>query len=115
MSNESKLVFKFVMIRKKVDELLTWMKSRLEGQKYFNFTISDTISIAKDLITKAVNDHRQQEELRLMREAEDETIAYNIWLKEKEEKEKQEADELRKLEEEKKKAEEDKKGASKRK
>ena len=51
-----------------------------------------------------------------MREAEDETIAYNLYLKEKEEKEKQEADELRKQEEEKqKKAEEDKKGASKRK
>ena len=47
------------MIRKKVDSLLTWMKSRLDGQKYFNFTIENTVSISKDLITKAVSDHRQ--------------------------------------------------------
>ena len=94
------------MIRKKVDSLLTWMKSRLDGQKYFNFTIENTVSISKDLITKAVSDHRQQEELKLMREAEDETIAYNLWLKEKEAQEKEEA-EKRKLEEEKKKKEEE--------
>ena len=42
----------------------------------------------------------------MMREAEDETIAYNLWLKEKEAQEKEEA-EKRKLEEEKKKKEEE--------
>ena len=32
-----------MLIRQKVDALLTWMVSRLDGQKYFNFTVADTV------------------------------------------------------------------------
>lgn len=93
-----------MLIRQKVDSLLTWMKSRLDGQKYFNFTITDTVEIAKEKIAKAVDTHRQTEELKLMSEAEAETIAYNRQLKEYEAKEA-----ARKKEEEEKQAEERKK------
>ena len=70
-----------MLIRQKVDALLTWMVSRLDGQKYFNFTVADTVEIAKEKVAKAVDVHRQQEELKLMAEAEAETRAYMEQLK----------------------------------
>lgn len=98
-----RIVFQFELICKKVDSLLLWMKNRLDGQKYFNFTIENTVQIAKKLLIKAIGDHRQQEELKLMRQAEEETIAYNQWLKDKEAKEKEEEEKKQKEEEEQKK------------
>ena len=82
LSADEQVVYPFLRIRQKVDALLTWMKSRLDGQKYFTFTVKDTLNIAQELVAQAVSDHRQAEELKLMREAEDETIAYNLHLKE---------------------------------
>ena len=59
LTGEKKVVYHFMIICRKVDNLLDWMKKRLDGQKYFNFTVENTVTIAKDLIIKAIGDHRQ--------------------------------------------------------
>ena len=64
------------------------MQNRLEGQRFFNEAITDTMAIAKDLIKKAADSHMQAEEMKLMAEAEQETIAFNRQVKELEEIEK---------------------------
>jgi len=79
---EEKVVYEFMLIRKKIDDLLTWMKHRLQGQTYFNDALMSTLRIAKECLDKAVDKHRQEEELKLMREAELETVEFNRLFKE---------------------------------
>ena len=83
-----------------MDDVLSWMFTRLDGQKNFNIVVEDTVKTAKEHIKRAVEEKRQAEEQKLMREAEEESIAYAKVLKEQEEalaaakkeKEKQEAE-----------------------
>ena len=83
LADNQKVVYQFWIICKKVNELLSWMANRIDGQKYFSGAIEFTVTIAKECITNAYGGkRRQQEELNLMREAEQESIKYNNFLKE---------------------------------
>lgn len=47
MSDEETLVFQFMQLRKKADDLLKWMMDRVQPQKYFNHALELTLEIAK--------------------------------------------------------------------
>ena len=107
---DEQVVSLFLQIAQELNKLLEWIAVRLKGQKAWNKAINDVVTVAKDGLAAAVEKHSQEEELKLMRLAEEETIAFNKLLKEQQEKEaaaKKEREQ--KEEEERKKAEEEQK------
>lgn len=54
LSGDDKIVHQMMLIRSKLDQLLSWMRLRLDGQKYWNHTINQTVDKAQELLAKAV-------------------------------------------------------------
>lgn len=70
LGSEKMLVLQMKKIYRGANDLLGWMANRVDPQNNMDQTLEKTNEIAKDLLSKAIDKHHEEENLRLMREAE---------------------------------------------